>query len=256
MSKPSVTQLVKEKALLPLCFALVLLLMWQLVVSAFRVPEYLFPSPLRIGRELIADRAYLLIHGTITIFEALGGLGIAVAGGFVLGTVFAMSSSLERMVLPYAVATQSVPIVATAPLLILWLGPGTTSKIVMAALICFFPMVVSTSRGLRAPGPEQLALMRVFGATSWEVFWKLRLPTSLKYVMVGMQTSAALAMIGAIVAEYAGADRGLGYVIMQATYRLDTPLLFAGIFVATFGGLVLFLLIVLIGQTALGHYRE
>jgi len=159
------------------------------------------------------------------------------------------------MILPYAIATQAVPIVATAPLLILWLGAGMASKVAMAMLICFFPMVVSSTRGLRAVSGEQLALMTVFGATRWQTFWKLRLPTSLAYVLSGMRVSAALAMIGAIVAEYAGADRGLRYVIMQSTYRLDTPLLFAGILVSALGGWLLFLAVVGIEVGVLSHYR-
>jgi NitT/TauT family transport system permease protein len=130
------------------------------------------------------------------------------------------------------------------------------SKVAMAALICFFPMVVNSTRGLRAASNEQLALMRVFGATVWQTFWKLRLPTSLVYVLSGMRVSAALAMIGAIVAEYAGADRGLGYVITQATYRLDTPRLFAGILYSALGGWLLFLAVAFVERVALARYRD
>ncbi|MGH8497548.1 MAG: ABC transporter permease, partial [Methylococcales bacterium] len=131
------------------------------------------------------------------------------------------------MILPYFIASQAVPIVAVAPLFILWLGNGITSKVGMAALICFFPVTVNSSRGLRSVSQEHVDLFRINAASAAQIFWKLRLPASLGYVMTGLRVSAALAMIGAIVAEYAGANQGIGYVIMQATYRLDTPLLFA-----------------------------
>ena len=232
-----------------------LLAVWQAGVSAFHVPEFLFPSPLRIFEQLRADSTYLFDQSLVTLTEAFCGLVFAVTAGFLLGTAFALSATLERMVLPYAIGSQAVPIVATAPLLSLWLGAGMTSKIAMAALICFFPMVVNSTRGLRAMSREQSALMRVFGASDWQTFWKLRFPISLSYLLSGMRASAALAMIGAIVAEYAGADRGLGYVIMQATYRVDTPRLFAGILFSALGGWLLFLVVVLVEYTALKRYR-
>jgi NitT/TauT family transport system permease protein len=245
-----------KKTILPLTFALLVLVIWQALTSVFRIPEFLLPSPLRILDQVKLDYGDLFNQGFVTLVEALLGLLVAVATGFLLGAAFALSGTLERMVLPYAVASQAIPIIATAPLLILWLGSGMASKVAMAALICFFPMVVNSTRGLRAASNEQLALMRVFGATVWQTFWKLRLPTSLVYVLSGMRVSAALAMIGAIVAEYAGADRGLGYVITQATYRLDTPRLFAGILYSALGGWLLFLAVAFVERVALARYRD
>jgi NitT/TauT family transport system permease protein len=244
-----------RKIVSPLVFALLLLIAWQGVTSIFKIPEFLFPSPLRLIAQLRDDSKYLLEQGLVTLLEAACGLVVAIVVGFLMGTAFALSTLLERTILPYAIASQAVPIVATAPLLILWLGAGMASKVAMAALICFFPMVVNSTRGLRAVSKEQFALMRVFGATRWQIFWKLRFPTSLSYVLSGMRASAALAMIGAIVAEYAGADHGLGYVIMQATYRVDTPRLFAGILFSAFGGWLLFLIVALVERTVFRHYR-
>ena len=204
---------------------------------------------------MITQHQYFLHHGAITFLEAFLGFALALVIGFALGTSFAVFSVLERALLPYAIASQAVPIVAVAPLLILWLGAGLSSKVAMAALICFFPMVVNSTKGLRSVGDQQIALMHIYNATRWQIFWKLRFPASLAYVLSGMKISAALAMIGAIVAEYAGADEGLGYVIMQATYRLDTVQLFAGIFYSALGGWVLFLIVLAVERRFLGRYH-
>jgi NitT/TauT family transport system permease protein len=245
-----------SKLLYPLTFAVVVLFLWQMAATWFRVPTYLLPAPLQIFGAMLSEHQYFLHHGFETFLEAFVGFLFAAGIGFLLGMIFALSYPLERALLPYAIASQAVPIVAVAPLLILWLGPGLSSKVAMAGLICFFPMVVNSTRGLRAAGNDCLALMHIYGATRWQVFWKLRVPVSVPFVVSGMKISAALAMIGAIVAEYAGADQGLGYVIMQATYRLDTVTLFAGIFYSAFGGWLLFLLVIAVEHLFLRRYRS
>lgn len=239
----------------PLLFALLVLVGWHVIVTLFEIPVYLLPSPTRIFRVMVSDGDYFISHSVTTLVEAVLGFALAVLAGFLLGTVFALFGFIERMILPYAIASQAVPIVAVAPLFILWLGNSLASKVAMAALICFFPMVVNTSRGLRAVGDQHLALMRVYNATRRQIFWKLRFPSSLPYILSGMRISAALAMIGAIVAEYAGADRGIGYVIMQATYRLDSVQLFAGIFYSALGGLLIFSGVLLTERYFLARYR-
>jgi NitT/TauT family transport system permease protein len=244
-----------ERILPPIISALLVIILWSIAIQVFLIPEFLLPSPKSIVDAMVDDRDYFLEHGLTTLLEASVGFSLAVVLGFILGTMFALFGLLERMLLPYAIASQAVPIVAVAPLFVLWLGTGLASKIAMAALICFFPMVVNTARGLRSVGDQYLALMHIYGATKWQIFWKLRFPASLAYLLSGMRISAALAMIGAIVAEYAGADRGLGYVIMQSTYRLDTVQLFAGIFYSAFGGLMIFLSVVFIEHVFFARYR-
>jgi NitT/TauT family transport system permease protein len=226
---------------LPALFALSSILLWSLATRFVSIPQYLIPAPVAIWRSMFDTRGYYLSNVLVTLMEAFTGFGLAVLIGFVAGTLFAVFGWLEEMLLPYAIASQAIPVVAVAPLLVLWLGSGVASKVAMAALLCFFPMVVNTTKGLRAVGPEQLALFRVYNASRLQVFWKLRLPSSLPFVASGMRISAALSMIGAIVAEYAGADRGIGYVIMQATYRIDTVQLFAAIFYSALGGMLIFL---------------
>lgn len=239
----------------PCMFAASILLAWSFITTVLQIPEYLFPSPGAIWNVFIGDFEYLLKHSSITLLEALLGFLVAVIVGFMLGTIFAVFGLLELMILPFAIASQAVPIVALAPLLILWMGNGIASKVTMAALICFFPMIVNTTRGLRSVKTQELDLFKVFSANKWQEFWKLRFPASLSYVISGMRISAALAMIGAIVAEYAGADIGIGYIIIQSMYRLDTPLLFASIISSAIGGLLLFGGVVMIEHIFLSPYR-
>jgi NitT/TauT family transport system permease protein len=134
---------------------------------------------------------------------------------------------------------QAIPVVAVAPVLSLWFGVGVVSKIAMAALLCWFPMVVNAIRGFEATTTEQKLLFTIYGTSRTQLFFKLQLPQSVRFLLSGARTSAGLAMIGAIVAEYTGANAGLGYVITQSTYRLDTPELFAAILLAALAGLTL-----------------
>jgi len=244
-----------KPVLYPLIFAIMVLLAWNTATQVFHIPQYLLPAPQKIAQSMLIDRDYFMKHGLITLLEASFGFLLAVLLGFLLGTLFAVFQLMEKMVLPYVIASQAVPIVAVAPLFILWLGNSLASKVAMACLICFFPMVVNTTKGLRSIGSQYTALMRSYSATKWQMFWKLRFPSSLAYVIAGLRISAALAMIGAIVAEYAGADQGLGYVIMQATYRLDSVRLFAGIFYAALGGWLIFSTVLLIEFLFLKRFR-
>lgn len=223
---------------------LVFIVAWEASVAIFRVPEYLFPAFSKVALVIFDDNVYFFYHGMVTFFEALMGLLIAFSLSFFVACLFGIFPPAQRLVLPYAIAAQATPIVAIAPLLTLWLGSGAASKVSMAAIICFFPMLITSSRGLSAAPLEHNRLFGVYGASKLQTLFKLQIPTSVPYVFAGLRVSAALSMIGAIVAEFAGASSGLGYVIMQATYRLDTPRLFAGVLISIGGSLLLFSIIV------------
>jgi NitT/TauT family transport system permease protein len=150
---------------------------------------------------------------------------------------------IERSLYPWAVVLQTVPIVAIAPLLTIWFGFGLSPKIVIAAIICFFPMLVNSTRGLRAISPQALELMRILSASRRDIFFRVRLPSSLPYVFSGLKVASTLAVIGAIVAEFTGADRGIGYLVVAASYRIDTRLMFAGIALSSAAGILFFNLI-------------
>lgn len=224
----------------PVIFAVAIIGAWYALLFLFPIPPYILPSPGSIFWTSLNQGSYFIYHSSLTLFEAFVGFIFAVVLGFFMGAVFATFGFLERMALPYAIASQAIPIVAIAPLFNLWFGTGLASKVAMATVLCFFPLVVNTTKGLRSASEQHLALMQIYGSTKWQIFCKLRFPSCLPYVITGMKVSAALAMIGAIVAEYAGAERGIGYVITQATYRTDTPQLFAGIIYSAMGGLLIF----------------
>ena len=158
---------------------------------------------------------------------------------------------MERAAFPWAIVLQTVPIVAIAPLLTIWFGFTLVPKITIAAIICFFPVLVNTTRGLRSVSIQALELMNVLSASKSAIFWRLRLPSSLPYVFAGLRIAATLAVIGAIVAEFTGSNRGIGYVIVQASYRLDTRLMFAAIALSSLGGILFFSLIGWIEKTTL-----
>jgi NitT/TauT family transport system permease protein len=225
-----------------------ILLVWQFIVDIQRIPTYLVPSPLDIAKKSWSYRGILLADTWVTLFEACAGFllgaGIAILTGVFIGLV----PILRRAAYPLLVALQAVPVVAIAPIIIIWFGNGTLGKAIMAALICYFPVAVNTIAGIQSVTSEYRDLFQVMAATPWQVFWKLKVPFSLPYVFTGLRIGAGLSSIGAIVAELAGAQRGLGFRILVASYQLDTPLMFAAIFVAGIVGVVFFYAVVLVGR--------
>ena len=223
--------------------ALLALAIWQLVVIAADVPAYIVPSPTEIGRELISRGPSLVADLGWTMLEAVTGFLIGGGVAFVTAVVFVHVRIVERAAFPWAIVLQTIPIVAIAPLLTIWFGYTLVPKVAIAAIICFFPVLVNTTRGLRSVSSQAMELMHVLSARRASIFWRLRLPSSLPYVFAGLRVAATLSVIGSIVAEFTGADRGIGFVIVQASYRIDTRLMFAAIALSSLGGIVFFHLI-------------
>jgi len=221
----------------PVAFGIGLFAAWETAVRLFKIPTYLLPAPSTILSA--ADRA-LAGHLLMTFSEALAGFAIASAIAFGAAVVFLRSPVLERGLFPIAIAVKTTPLVAIAPLLVLWLGTGWWSKVAAAALICFFPVLVNTVRGLKAADQEYRELFRAFKADEWQEFRKLRLPFCLPYLFAALKISSSLAVVGAIVGEFVGATQGLGYLIMVSSAHLDTDILFSGIFASAIAGIVLF----------------
>ena len=179
---------------------------------------------------------------------------LALVCAFFLAAFFAVSQPLKRLSLPIVVGLQAVPVVAIAPLLSLWIGVGLVSKVAMAMLLCWFPMIINAVRGFESTTLEQRALFTIYGSKRSQIFLHLQVPQSMRFLVSGARTSAGLAMIGAIVSEYTGANLGLGYLIMQATYQLDTVELFAAILLAAVSGLLLSWSVGLAERTILRRY--
>ena len=189
---------------------------------------------------LLADGT-LALHTAATVLEIFGGLALGLTAGLLIGYGLAKSPLLERILSPYIVASQAVPIVAIAPLLVIWFGFGWTSKVLVCALTIFFPMVVTTIVGIRSVSPDLRALMRSLQAGRWQTFAKLEVPASLPVLFGGFKVAVTLAVIGAVVGEFVGADRGLGFLINLARGTLDTPMLFVALFTLVIIALLLYI---------------
>ncbi len=224
----------------PVLSIIVLLVAWELAVDGFRVPEYLMPAPSGVVAALGEEWRYLGVHTVVTLYEILAGFALAVAVGVPLAMLIVSSAVFERAVYPILVASQSVPKIAIAPLLIFWAGLGMFPKILVAFLIAFFPIVIDTVVGLRSVEPEMLHLARSMGAPGVKIFLKIRLPNALPNIFAGLKVAVTLAVVGAIVGEFIQADQGLGYALLQANAMLNTKLSFAAIFILAAIGVVLF----------------
>ncbi len=231
----------------PIGFAALLLVAWQVWVEARDIKPYLLPPPSAVAQALADDPGrYGEALGT-SLATALGGLMLASAIAFGLAVVMAHSRALERAIYPPALLVKVTPIVAVYPLLIIWFGFGTWPRIVVAALITFFPMLVNAIVGLRAVDPSALDILRVLDASRAQVFWKLRLPSSLPYVFAALRISVPLSLIGAVVAEFLSGAGGMGQLILIANGEFQTDVLFGAVFVLAAAG---------IGMTAIVSYVE
>jgi len=216
---------------------------WQVVTVVFSIPRYLLPSPLQVGEEMV-DKAYLLmVHGLVTLSEILLGFALSVVVAVPLAVVMTYSRTIERALYPLLVGSQTIPKVALAPLFMVWLGFGLAPKILMTFMIAFFPIVIGAVIGLVTIELELIYVARSMGASNWQLFWKVRLRHALPSLFGGLKVAITLAVVGAIVAEFVGADKGLGYLIQVANGHLDTPLLLAAVVVISVIGIALYLIV-------------
>jgi NitT/TauT family transport system permease protein len=210
---------------------LVFVIVWQLAIWVTDYPPFILPAPLdvaRAGHSVLGDGT-LWRHTQTTLTEVLAGLGLGLLAASLLGYPLAKSRRLERLVAPYLVASQSVPVVAIAPLLVIWFGSGRLSKVLVCALIVFFPMLVNVMLGLRSVPAELRDLMRSLQASRWQTLWLLEIPAALPLLLGGLRIGVTLAVVGAVVGELVGADQGLGFMINQARGLFNTPLVFVAI---------------------------
>ncbi len=235
-----------KRILPPLIFILVVLVAWELAVRLLALPEFLLPSPNRIAGRLSENMPALLPHVLVTGTEAVLGFFLGMALGVSLAVIFVYSRTVEQGVYPYAIALKNIPVVALAPLLVVWFGNGIFPKVLVAAIICFFPVVVNTVKGLRSVDEEAFDLLDSLAASRLQVFTKLRVPVSLPYLFAALRVAATLAVIGAIVGEFAGADRGLGFFIMISSHRLETVDMFVGIVLSSLLGIGMFYSVVVL----------
>ena len=225
----------------PALLLLFFLVLWQAAVAVFALPHYILPSPILVFQTLGQSWEILLFHAGRTLVEVLAGFGAALAAGFVLAVGITYSRALRRALYPLVIASQTIPVIAIAPLLVIWFGYDMMPKVVMTALIAFFPVVVNTVDGLEATDPDLLDLMRLLQADWWQIFRKARFPAALPFIFSGLKIAAAISVIGAVIGEWVGADRGLGFLMIRANAQLRTDLIFASIVILSAMGILLFL---------------
>ncbi len=228
------------RKLVPLAGILVFLVIWEAGVAIFKAPAYLLPPPTTIVKVFFDELPKLLYHGWVTTYEMLVGYALAVGIAIPLAIAITSSSRFDRFVMPTMLFFQVVPKIAIAPLFLVWFGVGVLPKVLVAFLISFFPIVIDAAVGLRSMSSEMNDLARSMGATRMQVFMRFRLPTSLPYLFSGLKVAATLAIAGAVVGEFVGADKGLGYLLLVTNSNLETALMFATILALTIIGLVFF----------------
>jgi NitT/TauT family transport system permease protein len=228
------------KVVQPVGTALAVLLLWEAVVRFYKIKPVILPAPSAILNAMMAQWNTLLANALPTALESLVGFLLSVALGGLLGVLLTYSRRARDSLYPNVVLFQLIPKVAVAPLFMLWLGIDWQSRVAIAFFIAFFPIVISTVSGLNAVDPTLLRLFRSMTATEWQIFFKVRLPTSLPFLFNGMKISMTLAIIGVIVGEFVTSQRGLGYIILFAGSRLETALVLAAILVLCAVGLLLY----------------
>ena len=240
-----------RRAALPLVALLTLGVAWEVAVRLSGVADYLVPTPSAVGARLFDDLGYFLFHGLITLVEALGGFAMGSIVAVMAAGVMAHSRLFERTVYPVALLIKVTPIVAIAPLFVIWFGFGSFPKMMIAALITFFPVMVNTFVGLRSVNPTTLDFFRLLDAGDVQVLFKLRVPSALPYLFAAFRIAVPLSVIGAVVGEWFTGDRGLGSVIIVAHHNIDMPTLFSAIAVLACIGLGLTGITALVEQRVL-----
>jgi len=224
----------------PFVGILVFLAVWEAGVALYKPPAYLLPAPSIIFDTFIREFPRLAFHGWVTAYEMLLGYFLAVAVAVPLAIAITSSQRFDSFVMPTLLFFQVVPKVAVAPLFLVWFGVGALPKVLVAFLISFFPIVIDAAVGLRSMSAEMTDLARSMGASRLQVFARFRLPTSLPYLFSGLKVAATLAVAGAVVGEFVGADKGLGYLLLVTNSNMETALMFATIVALTIIGLAFF----------------
>lgn len=244
----------------PLAVALLLLALWQGAVVAFELPAFLLPSPLRVAQALAADAGLLLGALAVTLKITVLALLCATLLGVLIAFAFVQSRTVETALMPYAVLLQVTPIVAIAPLIIIWVKDPSASLVICATLVALFPMISNTTLGLRSVDPGLLSYFRLNRASRWQLLWRLRVPSALPYFFAGLRVSSGLALIGAVVAEFVagtgGTGSGLAYQILQSGYQLNIARLFAALGLIALAGVLLYAAVAALSRWALAGWHD
>ncbi|MCD0423702.1 ABC transporter permease [Rubrivivax sp. JA1024] len=244
---------------LPIVVLIAAIVAWDLVVRLNQIPPYVLPGPFLVASTLIQDWPVLFGSLLTTLWTTLEGFAAAAVGGIALALLFNQSRLLEYSLFPYAVVLQVTPVIAIAPLLLIYL-PQETAVIVCAWIVAFFPVLSNTTLGLNSVDRNLAGLFRLYGASRWQTLLRLKLPAALPYILGGLRIAGGLSLIGAVVAEIAagsaGAGSGLAYRIAESGYRLNIPRMFAALLLLSTAGIVIYLLLALLSHLLLRRWHE
>ncbi len=238
----------------PLALAAAALGLWEGLTRLLEVPRWLLPPPSAIAAETWRSFGLLIGHAGTTLLEVALGFMLATVSGAALAAAVGWSRLLERTIYPFVIASQTVPVIAIAPLLLVWVGPEITSKVIVVALISFFPIMVNLVDGLRAADTEMVDMFRTLGATKLQLFTRLHVPTALPYLFSGLKVAAVVAVIGAVIGEWVGAQGGLGWLMRVSAPQLQTHRVFAAILVLSVIAIALFAAVAAAEKLALRNY--
>jgi len=215
-------------------------LIWYLVVAALQIPTYILPSPIDVFESLVLNRLAIFINSFITLKEAVLGFFIANLISISIAIGIAFNKNIENTIMPFAIILKTIPIIAITPLLVVWFGPGEYSKIATAALICFFPSLVNVLRGIKSLDRDLVEFFKAYSASKLQLTRMLIFPSILPYLFAALKVSSSLAVVGALVGEFIGSNKGLGFLIISNYYTLNMPYVFASIIISSLIGIVFY----------------
>lgn len=250
------TKIKLSDVLLPAVAFVVIILIWQYATKWFNVPSYILPSPAEILRNYYTSGPELWKNFFITFLESFLGMLLGSMVGFLIGVSMAQSTVFQKISLPFLIASNAIPIIAIAPIIIIWFGNTMIAKIMVAAFIAFFPIVLNTYRGLSEYRRYFRELFKIYGASETQFLFKYKLGNALPYIITGLKLNATLSVIGAIVAEFVSSDRGLGFGILQASYNFDSAKLWGYIFLACLIGVGFYTIIYIFEQLFLHKFKN
>ncbi|OGN76600.1 MAG: ABC transporter permease [Chloroflexi bacterium GWB2_49_20] len=242
-----------QNRLLPAITFIILIILWELVTKVADLPVWLLPAPSDIVKSLVG-RNDMFMHTWVTFYETILGFLLAILIGVPLAVLVNSSPLISNTIYPLILITQSIPKVAFAPILLIWVGYGIVPKIIIAFLVAFFPVVIDTATGLNSPSPELINLARQLNASKIQIYTKIRFPSALPHFFSGLKVAITLSVIGAVIGEFVGSDVGLGYIVIMATSQFKTPLSFAAMLLLALMGIVLFFVIALIEKLSIPWY--
>ena len=224
----------------PILLILAIITLWEVLSLWFKVPDYLLPRPSQIVEVSWLKRAVLFKHLMVTLEEVLLGFVVGFAVGYILALLMFFSKTLRKALNPIVVISQTIPVIALGPILVIWLGYNIWPKIIVVAIIVFFPVTVNTFDGLISCDPDLITLLKSMGANKWQIFTKVQQMNALPFITSASKVAVTFSVIGAVVAEWIGSDKGLGSYILQSNAQIRTPQMFSAIFVTSLMGIVMF----------------